>query len=157
MIIIVIVRREPVEVNIGEPVQISEETQQKIVEVAGKASLIYIRIVLGIIIMILSVVILFDSFIFRQTIIARNYAETTATYKEGKNEIQGNSEIYYDVYIYIQKGVANREKDKMDLEVLSKIVDFKIIEEIRATTSTPEAIFVKDIKLIKKDTRDILL
>ena len=59
---------------------LNQQNVEKVVEAAEKISLIYKRVILGIIISILIVMILFDTIFVKQTIISRNYEETTAEF-----------------------------------------------------------------------------
>ena len=74
-------------------------TIENSVPIVGKIILIYKRIIIGIIIIILLAITLFDTIFIKQTIEARNYIETTATYVNRK--IEEENDIFYDaIYIY---------------------------------------------------------
>ena len=73
----------PQDINPNTQLNVDPEEAIKVVE---KVSVIYKRIILGIIIIVLLVLILIDTAIFKQTIKARNYIETTATYVDRKTE-----------------------------------------------------------------------
>lgn len=74
-------------------------TIENSVPIVGKIILIYKRIIIGIIIIILLAITLFDTIFIKQTIEARNYIETTATYVDRK--IEEENDIFYDaIYIY---------------------------------------------------------
>lgn len=61
-------------------------------------------------------------------------------------EIDGNKiNIEIPEYIYIQKSIALREKDRIDLAVLDKIVDQNKIEYLKRITKTPDKIVNKEI------------
>ena len=79
------------------PYQLDQESIDKVFGIVEKVQLVYKRIIIGIIIVILLVLTLIDTAIFIQTIKARNYIETTATYVEMKEE--SDSDIFVD-YIY---------------------------------------------------------
>ncbi len=83
----------------------NENNTQIMVE---KVSLIYKRIVLGIIIAILFAFTLIDTFILKQTIVARNYVDTVAIFTERK-EID-DSEIFDDcIYTFEDKNGMQQE------------------------------------------------
>ena len=85
-----------------------EENSEKVIAIIGKVQLIYKRVILGIIIAILLVITLIDTAIFKQTLKARNYIETTAVYVDKKDN--GESSIFDD-YIYTfedNKGVQQK-------------------------------------------------
>lgn len=68
---------------------------QKTEVIVGKVQLIYKRIILGIIIVVLLVFTLIDTVILKQTIISRNYTETTAAYVGKKNDGEYDAFNYY--------------------------------------------------------------
>ncbi len=57
-------------------------------------------------------------------------------------------------YIYIQKSVALREKDRIDLEVLKKIVDEKKIDFLKKKSSMPKVIFSESVKMNKVNNKE---
>ena len=74
---------------------------QQIQDIADKASIIYKRIILGIIIAILGLLIFFDLLLLRQTIKARNYIDATATYT-GESKPEDDKVTDY-TYSFIDK------------------------------------------------------
>lgn len=95
---------KPKEKNEGQSNQMQEidiEKQQKIeanvekaVEVVGKIQLIFKRVIIGIIIFILLIFILIDNALLRQTIIAKDYIDTTAVFVDRKTDGDSNDYIY---------------------------------------------------------------
>ena len=65
--------------------------------VIGKAQLIVKRVILGILIFILLVITLFETIIMKQTIIAKDYIKTTATYSGVKEK---SDDSIFDDYLY---------------------------------------------------------
>ena len=87
---------------------LDNEKIEKVNEVVGKVQLIIKRFVLGIVIFVLLILTLFETLIIKQTIIARDYIETTAMYVE-KKETEDNS--IFDDCIYTfedKKGIQQR-------------------------------------------------
>lgn len=78
--------------------QIDSETIEKLTEVGDKIKLVCKRIVLGVIIVVLLVFTVIETFIFKQTIESKNYIETTATYVGIKEET--TDEVFKE-YIYV--------------------------------------------------------
>ena len=74
-----------------------EENMRKAEEVIDMVQLIVKRVILGIIIFVLLLIILFDSLLFKQTMVSRNYPEVVASYVEEK-EVQ-ESTVFRD-YTY---------------------------------------------------------
>lgn len=77
-----------------------EENAEKVVKVVETVGLIYKRLVLGFIIVILIILILIDTALYKQTKKSKDYIETTATYVEKKED--GGDRIFDD-YIYTFK------------------------------------------------------
>lgn len=100
-----------------------EETAQKINMFFEKAQIMYKKIVLVIIIIVLLVLILFDTAIVKQTIKAKDYIETTATYVDKKNE-EGT---IFDDYIYTFKDKQGNQQEI----VLSTSKDEIVKDEIK--------------------------
>lgn len=92
---------------IEEQHQIKEHIQKAQVLI-GNAQLIYKRIILGIIISILLVITLFYTVIIKQTIIAKDYIDTKATYVDKKND---NESDVFDYYIYTFKDKQGRQQE----------------------------------------------
>ena len=87
---------------------LAEETAEKIIGIIGKVQLIYKRVIIGIIIIVLLVFILIDTILLKQTIKARDYIETTATYAYKKDH--SDSESFDDyVYVFIDKEGKQQE------------------------------------------------
>lgn len=76
------------------------EDAEKVLNVINKVQLIYKRVILGIIIIILLVLTLIDTAIFKQTIKAKDYIETTATIV---NESEKQEDSIFDDYVYTFK------------------------------------------------------
>ena len=94
--------------EVGNQNQFDNEKAEKIIGVVEKAQLIYKRIMLGIIITILFIIILFDTVLVRQTIISKDYIETTAVYVS--RETDGESDIFDDcIYTFIDKQENKQE------------------------------------------------
>lgn len=87
-----------------------EEKIQKATSIMEKVQLIYKRIILGIIMIILLINILFDTVIIKQTIIARDYVETIATYVDKK--VSDENSIFDD-YIYIRLKIKKEQSKKL--------------------------------------------
>ena len=83
---------------------------QQIQDMADKVGIIVKRVILGIIIAILGIFILFDLLIVGQTIKARNYIDTTATYT-GESKPEDDKVIDY-TYSFIDK---NGKEQKITL------------------------------------------
>jgi len=98
---------EPKKIDVEKQNQINENTQKAIIFL-DKAQLIYKRIVIGFIIIILSIFTLIDTAIFKQTIIARNYIETTATYVE--KQFNNDKDSIFDDYLYTFKDKQGNEQ-----------------------------------------------
>ncbi len=77
-----------------------EEAGQKAIEIIEKAQLIYKRVVLGIIIIVLLGLVIFDALIFKQTIEAKDYIDVVATYVEEKDN---EEDSVFNDYIYTFK------------------------------------------------------
>ena len=81
-----------------------EETAEKVENIISKVSIIYKRVIIGIIILVLIVLIIIDSVLLKQTIKSKNYPEAIAILI---NESESNSTVYDD-YVYTfedKKGV----------------------------------------------------
>ena len=74
-----------------------DENAQKVINVIDKAHLIYKRIILGILIIILLFAVFMDAALLIQTIKAKDYIETTATYTDKKSD---EKDTTLDNYIY---------------------------------------------------------
>ena len=72
------------------------EQMEKVGDVINKVSLIVKRVILGIIIFVLFLIILFDVGMVKQTIKAKDYIDTTATYVDVSD---GHGEVFVD-YVY---------------------------------------------------------
>lgn len=77
--------------------QVNGETVEKISRVLGKVSLIFKRIILGIIFIVLLILVLFDTALFKQTIKSKDYIDTIAMYSYKKETSDG---YIFDDYIY---------------------------------------------------------
>ena len=111
--------RRPKELENSQSGEIDVEKQQKIeanvekaINTVWKIELFVKRVIIGIIILVLLFVILIESSIFKQTITAKNYIDTTATYVGFKDE--SNSE--YDNHIYTFK-----DKQGNDQEIIIEV------------------------------------
>ncbi len=106
-IIFLLGTRKPSENNISEPEELDEidldkqrkleENLEKIAEVADKAQLVYKRVIIGIVIIILSILILIDLAIIKQTIVSKDYIETTAIFVDKKTT---DEDAVFDEGIY---------------------------------------------------------
>ena len=74
-----------------------DETAQKIINTANTIEILWKRVVIGILIAILLFFVIMDSVLLVQTIKAKDYIETTATYTERKSE---KEDEVLDNYIY---------------------------------------------------------
>ena len=90
-----------------------EEKAEKAIEIAGKIQLIYKRVVIGIIIAILLFLILIDTAIVKQTIKAKDYIDTTATFVEKKDTSDSNN---FDDCVYTFK-----DKEGNDQEIIVSV------------------------------------
>ena len=87
---------------------INYENIEKVEEVVNKIQLISKKIIIGILIAILFILIIFDSFIVFQTIKAKDYIETTAVLVSKKEE--NDSEVFDDyIYSFEDKKGNNQE------------------------------------------------
>ena len=84
------------------------ENEQKVLATIEKIQLIYKRVVIGVIITILMVLILIDTAIIKQTIKAKNYIETTATYVDIKNNSE-DSIFDEHIYTFVDKNEKRQE------------------------------------------------
>lgn len=94
--------------DIENQYSLDDENVQKIMGVVEKIQLIYKRVILGIIIVVLLVLILIDTAIFKQTIVAKDYPEATAVYVNKKSD--GESDVF-DEYIYTFIDTQGREQE----------------------------------------------
>ena len=104
--------------NVEENNQVSEmdleterqiaENAQKVMGVIGKVQLIYKRVILGIIIAILLVFVLLDTVIFKQTLKARNYIDTTAVFSSEK-DVQDDNILDDYIYTFTDKNGKQQE------------------------------------------------
>ncbi len=95
------------EVEMEQP-PIDPEQAEKVARAIEKFQLIYKRVILGIIMAILLVFILIDTAIFKQTIVSRNYIDTTAEFE--KRIEDGESNIFDDcVYKFVDKNGVEQE------------------------------------------------
>jgi len=76
--------------------------------IIGKIQLIYKRVILGIIIFILLILTLFDTAIIKQTIISKDYIETTATLSEKKDNEESD---IFDNYTYAFTDKQGRQQE----------------------------------------------
>ena len=83
-----------------------EDISQKLIAITDKVQFIYKRIIIGIIIVVLLILIIIDSFIVKQTIQARNYIETTATYVNKRS-----TDDIFDDCIYTFKDKQGKEQE----------------------------------------------
>ncbi len=74
-----------------------EEAAEKVIGTMNRIYLIYVRVILGIIIAVLLLFVLIDTAILKQTIVARNYVETTAVFTGEKTDSKSK---VFDDYIY---------------------------------------------------------
>ena len=78
------------------------EQAEKAMAIINKVQLIYKRIILGIVIIILLVVVLIDTALFKQTLKAKNFIETTATYVDRTTPEDG-SDFDDCTYVFTDK------------------------------------------------------
>ena len=96
------------ETNPNNQQQYSEEDRQKIIEAIGRFQLIYKRIILGIIILILLAITLFDTLLLKQTIKSKDYPEVTAEYVSKKEDSE--SDVFDDcIYTFTDKNGKRQE------------------------------------------------
>ena len=96
-----------IEANIDKQ-QYSEEDRQKVIDAIGKFSLIYKRVILGIIILVLLAITLFDTLLLKQTIVSKDYPEVTAEYVSTKEEHE--SDVFKDcIYTFTDKNGKQQE------------------------------------------------
>lgn len=77
--------------------QYTEEDRQKVVDAIGKISLIYKRVIIGIVILVLVALTLFDTLLLKQTIKSKDYPEATAEVVTKKEVSESD---VFDDYIY---------------------------------------------------------
>lgn len=94
--------------NIETLKQYDQEKVEKIMDTIDKVQLIYKRVIIGVIILILLVIIIIDSFIFKQTMVAKDYPEVTATFV---NKIEDGNGSFFDncVYTFVDKQGKQQE------------------------------------------------
>ena len=109
----IITERDHVEEMSPEMQYQTEQNVQKAYEIVNKVQLIYKRVILGVVILILLVLVLIDTAIFKQTIIARNYIDVTATFVDIKN-IEEDSIIKDYIYTF-----QDRQGKKQEIIVTS--------------------------------------
>ena len=85
-----------------------DEKVQKATLMIGTITLIYKRIILGILIAILLIIILVDTVIIKQTIISKDYIETVATFVEKKNDEEDSISADY-IYTFEDKNGKQQE------------------------------------------------
>lgn len=86
----------------------SEEDRQKVVDAIGKISLIYKRVIIGIAILVLVAISLFDTLLLKQTIVSKDYPEATAEYVSTKDEQE--SDVFKDcIYTFTDKNGKQQE------------------------------------------------
>jgi len=90
------------------------ENIEKASEIIEKIAIIVKRIILGIIIIILIMLILFDTMLLKQTLISKDFVETTAEYVNRANEEDGNEFIDY-IYTFDDK-----QGKKQEISITSK-------------------------------------
>jgi hypothetical protein len=90
------------EIGMENQNQIDPEKAEKIIKTVEKVSLIYKRVIIGIIIAILLFFILIETVIVKQTYISRNYIETAASFVERTPD--GESSAFDDcIYAFTDK------------------------------------------------------
>lgn len=104
--------------------QFEQEKVEKVIKTVGKVQLIFKRVILGIIIAILLMFVLIDTVIFKQTIKARDYVETTATYVDRKSD---KEDSLFDEYIYTFKDKQGNEQEV----IISVAKDLTVKDEIK--------------------------
>ena len=110
-----------------------EEKAGKAIEIAGKIQLIYKRVIIGIVIAVLLFFILIDTAIVKQTIEAKDYIETTATFVEKKESSDSSN---FDDCIYTFK-----DKDGNDQEIIvsvSKDEEPEMVIKIKYDEKNPQ-------------------
>ena len=95
------------EIDPEKQYQINQNIQKAEV-VMGKIELIIKRVVLGIIIVILLILNLIDAIILKQTIMSKDYIETTAIYVDKKVDLEDS---IFDEYIYTFMGKDGNQKE----------------------------------------------
>lgn len=88
--------------NVENQNQQIQENIEKINNVVDKVQIIYKRVIIGFFIIILLVLIAFDSLIFKQTLKSKDYIETTAVYV-GTNEKEEDSAFVDSIYSFKDK------------------------------------------------------
>ena len=98
------INEEPVE----NQYQYTEEDRQKVVDAIGKISIIYKRVIIGIAILVLVAISLFDTLLLKQTIVSKDYPEATAEYVSTKDEHE--SDVFKDcIYTFTDKNGKQQE------------------------------------------------
>ena len=86
----------------------TEEDRQKVVDAIGKISLIYKRVIIGIAILVLVAISLFDTLLLKQTIVSKDYPEATAEYVSKKDEQE--SDVFKEcIYTFTDKNGKQQE------------------------------------------------
>ena len=86
----------------------TEEDRQKVVDAIGKISLIYKRVIIGIAILVLVAISLFDTLLLKQTIVSKDYPEATAEYVSTKDEQE--SDVFKEcIYTFTDKNGKQQE------------------------------------------------
>ena len=86
-----------------------DQNIQKAEVIITKIQLIYKRIIIGIIIVVLLVINLIDTAVFKQTIVSKDFIETTATYVNKKDNTEADS--IFDDYIYTFKDKQGEQQE----------------------------------------------
>ena len=137
------------EYNNEAPIQIDQEKAEKVVEVVATAQLIYKRIIIGFIIAILLVLILFDTLLLRQTIISKDYPETTATFVKIKEDDESS---VFDDCIY-----KFYDKDGNEQEIIMSVSKDDVPRQelkIKYNEKKPQDYYTEDAIM---DTKGIIL
>ncbi|MBR4262731.1 MAG: hypothetical protein IKQ35_05145 [Bacilli bacterium] len=112
------------------------ETVEKANQILDKVKIIINRIVIGIIIIVLLVLIGIDSMIIKQTIKAKDYIDTTATYVDKKEEQE--SEDFID-YIYTFEDKKGEKQDITITIVKDEVPESEI--KIKYDENNPQEFF----------------
>ena len=110
-----------------------ERKAETAIDIIEKVTLIYKRIVIGIIILIVLILTILDCVLLKQTIKARNYIDTIASLVSEKEE---DESTVFDDYIYTFK-----DKKGVDQEIIVSISQEKVPEQeikIKYNENNPE-------------------
>lgn len=112
--------------------------------------------------------------IFPYLITKEGRISNTFDYDQSTDEIHLKSKLFYGLtlenttivssynnlkmecpeYIYIQKCIALREKDRIDIEILKEIIDYKKVDALKKSTRKPDILYSRIIKINSESVKE---